>query len=302
MAILVVGSIAYDTVRTPFGEAQEVLGGSAAYFSVAASFFHPVRLVAAVGDDFRKEDEDLLRGRGIDVAGLSRESGKTFRWQGEYGYNLNEARTLATHLNVFERFKPRIPDAYRDSDIVFLANIDPDLQRDVLSQVSRPSLVALDTMNYWIENKPEALRRALKGAHLVIINDGEVRQLTGEVNLVRAAGRLFEWGPSTLVVKRGEYGVLMFTRQSRFAAPAYPLEEVRDPTGAGDSFAGGFMGYLARSGERGEAAIRQAIVMGSVMASFNVEEFSLGRLRRLTAPEIEDRFRAFKALTHFEDL
>ena len=302
MPILVVGSIAYDSVRTPFGEVQEVLGGSAAYFSVAASFFHPVRLVAAVGLDFKSEDEAVLRERGIDLSGLSREQGKTFRWQGEYGYNLNEARTLATHLNVFEHFSPRLPPQYRDSDFVFLANIDPDLQSGVLSQVNHPALVALDTMNYWIENKPDALRRSLKGAHLVVINDGEARQLTGEINLLRAAQSVFSWGPTTLVVKRGEYGVLMFTRESCFAAPAYPLEEVRDPTGAGDSFAGGFMGYLARSGERGDAAIRQAIIMGSVMASFNVEQFSLERMRRLTLAEIEDRFRAFKALTHFEDL
>jgi len=302
MPILVVGSIAYDSVRTPFGEAQEVLGGSASYFSVAASFFAPVRLVAAVGEDFRSEDVALLRSREIDLDGLRHERGKTFRWSGEYGYNLNEARTLATELNVFERFKPHLPDAYRGTDFVFLANIDPDLQREVLSQVREPRLVALDTMNYWIESKPEALRRTLGEVDLLIINDAEVRQLTGQANLVKAAQRVFEWGPSTLVVKRGEYGVLMFTRGSRFAAPAYPLEEVQDPTGAGDSFAGGFMGYLANTGNLDEPSIRQAIVVGSVMASFNVEEFSLRRLSSLTYPEIEERYRAFKRMTHFEDL
>jgi len=302
MAILVVGSIAYDSVRTPFGEVTEVLGGSASYFAVAASYFSPVRLVAAVGEDFKPEDHEVLRARGIDLQGLAREKGRTFRWSGEYGYNLNEARTLATHLNVFEHFRPRLPEAYRDADYVFLANIDPDLQHDILSQVKKPRLVALDTMNYWIENKPEALRRALAGVNLLIINDAEARQLTGEVTLVRAAARVFGWGPSTLVVKRGEYGVLMFTPHSRFAAPAYPLETIVDPTGAGDSFAGGFMGYLSGSGDLGDSAIRQAIVMGSVMASFNVEKFSLERLRTLSRSEIDDRYRAFKLLTHFEDL
>ncbi len=302
MPILVVGSIAYDSVRTPFGEAPDVLGGSAAYFSVAASFFSPVRLVAAVGEDFRPQDVDLLRARGVDLDGLRFEKGRTFRWSGEYGYNLNEARTLATHLNVFEHFKPMLPAAYRGSEFVFLANIDPDLQREVLAQVAKPKLVAMDTMNYWIENKPEALRRTLGGVDMLIINDGEARQLTGESNLVRAAARVFGWGPTTLVVKRGEYGVLMFTPQSRFAAPAYPLENILDPTGAGDSFAGGFMGYLARGGDLGEASIRQATIMGSVMASFDVEKFSLDRLRALTLAEIEDRYRAFKLLTHFEDL
>jgi sugar/nucleoside kinase (ribokinase family) len=302
MAILVVGSIAYDSVRTPFGEARDVLGGSAAYFAVAASYFAPVRLVAAVGGDFRPEDRALLAEREIDLRGLAGEAGKTFRWSGEYGYNLNEARTLATHLNVFEHFRPRLPEEYRDSEFVFLANIDPDLQREVLEQVQEPRLVALDTMNYWIESKPESLRRTLAEVDLLVINDAEVRQLTGEANLVRAAARIFEWGPSTLVVKRGEYGVLMFTPQSRFAAPAYPLEEVMDPTGAGDTFAGGFVGYLANTGNLDEASIRQAIVMGSVMASFNVEKFSLERLRELQYPEIRDRYRAFRRLTHFEDL
>jgi sugar/nucleoside kinase (ribokinase family) len=302
MPILVAGSIAYDSVRTPFGEAREVLGGSAAYFAVAASFFAPVRLVAAVGDDFRPEDRALLEQRDIDLEGLAVEPGRTFRWSGEYGYNLNEARTLATHLNVFERFRPRLPEGYRDSEFVFLANIDPDLQREVLEQVREPRLVALDTMNYWIESKPESLRRTLAEVDLLVINDAEARQLTGEPNLVRAAARIFAWGPSTLVVKRGEYGVLMFTSETRFSAPAYPLDEVLDPTGAGDTFAGGFVGYLANTGNLDEASIRQAIIMGSVMASFNVEKFSLERLRDLRYPEIRDRYRAFRRLTHFEDL
>ena len=302
MKILVVGSIAYDTVKTPFGEAENVLGGSASYFSVAASFFTPVRLVAAVGEDFRAEDRAVLERRDIDLSGLRTEKGKTFRWSGKYGYNLNEAHTLETALNVFEHFQPKLPDSYGDSELVFLANIDPDLQRQVLEQVKDPKLVALDTMNFWIDSKLDSLRRTLSEIDLLMINDGEARQLTGEANLVRAAQRIFEWGPSTLVVKRGEYGALMFTRESTFAAPAYPLESVLDPTGAGDSFAGGFMGYLANSGNFGEPSIRQAIIMGSVMASFNVEAFSLDRLGKLTYREIEERYRAIKRLTHFEDL
>ncbi|MEE8537450.1 MAG: PfkB family carbohydrate kinase [Acidobacteriota bacterium] len=302
MNILVVGSVAYDTVKTPFGQAEDVLGGSASYFSVAASFFTSVRLVAAVGEDFRAEDRAVLERRKIDLSGLCTEKGKTFRWSGKYGYNLNEAHTLVTALNVFEHFQPRLPDSYRDSELVFLANIDPDLQRQVLEQVKDPKLVALDTMNFWIDSKLDSLRRTLSKINLLMINDGEARQLSGEVNLVRAAQKIFEWGPSTLVVKRGEYGVLMFTREATFAAPAYPLESVLDPTGAGDSFAGGFMGYLANSGNFGESSIRQAIIMGSVMASFNVEAFSLDRLSKLSYREIEDRYRAMKRLTHFEDL
>jgi sugar/nucleoside kinase (ribokinase family) len=302
MKILVVGSIAYDTVRTPFGQAEEVLGGSASYFSVAASFFTSVRLVAAVGEDFKTVDRSVLERREIDLQGLRVEKGNTFRWSGEYGYNLNEAHTLSTALNVFEHFQPKLPAAYRDSELVFLANIDPDLQKQVLDQVREPRLVALDTMNFWIENKPDALRRTLSDIDLLMINDAEARQLTGEANLVRASQKIFEWGPSTLVIKRGEYGVLMFTRETTFAAPAYPLESVLDPTGAGDSFAGGFMGYLANSGNFDEPATRQAIIMGSVMASFNVEAFSLRRLSELTYREIEERYRAIKRLTHFEDL
>ncbi|MEE9219217.1 MAG: PfkB family carbohydrate kinase [Acidobacteriota bacterium] len=302
MSILVVGSIAYDSVRTPFGEAREVLGGSASYFSVAASFFTTVRLVAAVGEDFRPEDRAILEKREIDLGGLLVEPGLTFRWSGEYGYNLNDAQTLSTQLNVFEHFRPELPKGFRDSEFVFLANIDPDLQRQVLTQVDEPKLVALDTMNYWIESKPDALRRTLGEVDLLMVNDAEARQLTGEANLVKAAQRLFEWGPSTLVIKRGEYGVLMFSRESTFAAPAYPLESVLDPTGAGDSFAGGFMGYLANTGNFEEGAIRRAIIMGSVMASFNVEAFSLERLSSLSYRDIEERFRAIKRLTHFEDL
>jgi len=302
MQILVVGSVAYDTVRTPFGEVTEVLGGSAVYFSVAAAFFADVRLVAVVGEDFAEEHLQLLRERGVDLEGLSRVPGRTFRWRGEYGFDLNEAKTLETHLNVFATFRPRIPPAYRECEVVFLANIDPDLQREVLGQVAAPRLVAADTMNFWIMGKPESLRETLKQVHTLLINDAEARMLAGESNLVKAARKLLSWGPQSLVIKRGEYGALMFSDGWWFSAPALPLEQILDPTGAGDSFAGGFLGYLANTGNFSLDNIRKAVIMGSVMASFAVEDFSLNRLTRLTYPEIEARYREFKALAHFEDI
>ena len=297
-----VGSVAYDTVRTPFGAVKEVLGGSAAYFSVAAAFFADVRLVAVVGEDFAEEDLGLLRKRHVDLEGLARVPGQTFRWRGEYGFDLNEAKTLETHLNVFATFKPRIPPAYRDSEIVFLANIDPDLQREVLGQVAAPLLVAADTMNFWITGKPEALREMLKRVHTLLVNDAEVRMLAGEPNLVKAARKILSWGPRSLVIKRGEYGALMFSDGWWFSAPALPLEQVLDPTGAGDSFAGGFLGYLANTGNFAPDNVRKAVIMGSVMASFAVEDFSLNRLTRLTYPEIEARYRELKGLAQFEDI
>ncbi len=302
MRILVVGSVAYDTVRTPFGEVTEVLGGSAAYFAVAAALFADVRLVAVVGEDFAEEHVQLLRERGVDLEGLSRVPGRTFRWRGEYGFDLNEAKTLETHLNVFAAFRPRIPPAYRESEVVFLANIDPDLQREVLGQVKAPRLVAADTMNFWIMGKPEALRETLKQVHTLLINDTEARMLAGEPNLVKAARKILSWGPRSLVIKRGEYGALMFSDGWWFSAPALPLEQILDPTGAGDSFAGGFLGYLANTGNFSLDNIRKAVIMGSVMASFAVEDFSLNRLTRLTYPEIEARYREFKALAQFEDI
>lgn len=302
MNILVVGSVAYDTVRTPFAGATEVLGGSAAYFSVAAALFADVRLVAVVGEDFAEEHLTLLRERRVNLEGLSRVAGRTFRWRGEYGFDLNEAKTLETHLNVFATFRPRIPAAYRESDIVFLANIDPDLQREVLGQVAAPKLVAADTMNFWIAGKPDALRETLKQVHTLLVNDAEARMLAGEPNLVRAARKILTWGPRSLVIKRGEYGALMFSDGWWFSAPALPLEQILDPTGAGDSFAGGFLGYLANTGNFSLENIRKAVIMGSVMASFAVEDFSLHRLIRLTYPEIAARYRAFKDLAHFEDI
>ncbi|WP_447977581.1 PfkB family carbohydrate kinase [Candidatus Nitrospira bockiana] len=300
--LLVVGSVALDTVRTPFGEVQEVLGGSATYFSVAASYFTNVELIAVVGQDFPEQHVAFLKSRQIDLAGLERRPGETFRWKGEYTYQLNEARTLDTRLNVFETFRPKIPERYRSPDMLFLGNIDPELQLDVLKQVERPSLVACDTMNFWIEGKREALWRVLEHVDVLIINDGEARLLGQDSNLVQVAKTVLAKGPKHLIIKRGEYGVLMFNEKQAFGAPAYPLEQVKDPTGAGDTFAGGFMGYLSATGNDSDAAIRQAIIFGSVMASFTVEAFSLDRLRNLDYKEIEARFREFKRLTHFEDL
>jgi sugar/nucleoside kinase (ribokinase family) len=302
MSILVVGSVAFDSVETPFGRVDNVLGGSATYFSTSASFFTDVNLVAVVGEDFPQEHIDFLQSRGIDLGGLVRSPGKTFHWKGRYGYDLNEAQTLETHLNVFEAFKPRIPDQYADAEFLFLANIDPVLQGEVLGQVRRPRVVACDTMNFWISSKPAELKRVIAQVDIFIINEGEARQLSGEANLVKAARNLLDLGVKTLIVKRGEYGVLMFTRSSVFSAPAYPLEEVFDPTGAGDTFAGGFMGYLANTGDTSDEGVRKAIIFGSVMASFNVEDFSLNRLKKLDYREIEERYRSFKAMTHFQGL
>ncbi|QOX80567.1 bifunctional hydroxymethylpyrimidine kinase/phosphomethylpyrimidine kinase [Trichlorobacter lovleyi] len=302
MGIVVVGTVAFDTVETPFGRGENVLGGSATYFSTSASFFSDVSLVAVVGEDFPEEHVSFLKSREIDLQGLQRIPGKTFHWSGKYGYDLNEAQTLDTQLNVLLDFKPELPAAYRSTDVLFLANIDPELQLQVLDQVEKPRLTACDSMNFWISSKPEALKEVMKRVDIVVINEGEARMLTGEANLVKAARQIIGLGCKRLVVKRGEYGVLMFTADTVFAAPAWPLEEVFDPTGAGDTFAGGFMGYLANTGDLSEDGIRQALVFGSVMASFNVEDFSLNRMKRLTYPEIEARYRSFKGLTSFRDL
>jgi len=302
MDILVVGSVAFDSVETPFGRGDDVLGGSATYFSTSASFFTGVQLVAVVGDDFPEEPKEFLRSRGVDLAGLQTRPGETFRWKGRYGYDLSEAQTLETHLNVFETFHPQLPESYRKAEYVFLANIDPELQLEVLNQVERPKLIACDTMNFWIEGKREALVRTLGHVDILVINEAEVRQLADEANLVKASRAVLAMGPKTLVVKRGEYGVLVFTEHSIFSAPAYPLEEVFDPTGAGDTFAGGFMGYLAATNNLSDETIRKATVFGSVMASFTVEDFSLNRLRKLSWSEVEERFRRFQALTAFEGL
>lgn len=300
--VLVVGSVALDTVKTPFGERTEVLGGSATYFSTAASFFTSVALIAVVGEDFPAQHVAFLKSRGIDVTGLERRPGATFRWKGEYTHQLNEAHTIETHLNVFETFRPVIPEAHRSPEVLFLGNIDPELQWDVLQKVNRPSLVACDTMNFWIARKREVLWRVLEQVDVLIINDGEARALGEDSNLVKVAKVVLSRGPKHLIVKRGEYGVLMFNEKHVFGAPAFPLENVCDPTGAGDTFAGGFLGYLAATGNRSLEAMKQAIIFGSVMASFTVESFSLDRLRILDYKEVQERFREFKRLTHFEDI
>ena len=302
MSILVVGSVAYDTVETPSGRAERVLGGSASFFAVAASYFAPVNLVGVVGDDFGEQQLAAFRGRPIDLAGLERAAGKTFHWQGRYSQDLNSRDTIRTDLNVFEFFQPKIPAAYRRSELVFLGNIDPVLQREVLAQVEKPRVVACDTLNYWIKGKPEELRETLTKVDVLLINDQEARELSGEWNLVKAARAIRRMGPQTLVVKKGEHGVLLFGHESCFAAPALPLETVIDPTGAGDTFAGGFIGYLASVRETNDSTLRQAVVMGSTLASFCVEAFSLDRLLTLTRMQIGERYAVFQALTRFESV
>lgn len=298
--LAVVGSVALDSVTTPFGKVREVLGGSATYFSYAASFFTTVRLVATVGDDFPEEHLRLLKERGVDVTGLQTSRGRTFRWVGEYGFDLNEARTIDTQLNVFADFKPLLPSSLKKTPFLFLANIAPELQLDVLRQMERPQLTALDTMNFWIQGRREALLRVLAEVDVLLVNDGEARQLVKEPNLIKAAREILKLGPRTVVVKRGEYGAVMVSNGQFFFVPAYPLESVFDPTGAGDAFAGGFMGYIAAQGVVDQATVRRAIVYGSVMASFTVEDFSLNRLARLSTAEVERRYAGFQELVRFD--
>ncbi len=300
MSLLVVGSVAFDAIQTPFREAERVLGGAAMYFAVAASFFTQVNVVGVVGDDFTAKDADIFRRRQIDTQGLERAPGKTFFWAGKYSADFTDRTTLATDLNVFATFNPRLPDAYRKTPYIFLANIDPTLQRSVLKQVSRrPKLVALDTMNYWIERTPAELRETLKHVDVLLINDTETRQLSGEHNLLRAAAKIRKMGPRTLVIKRGEFGALLVHGDSVFAIPGFLLDEVQDPTGAGDAYAGGFMGYLASTGKQDVKSLRRAMVYGSVMGSFTCERFGPERLRTLTRREIDARARRFSRLTQF---
>jgi len=299
--LLVVGSVALDSVKTPFGKVTEALGGSATYFSYAASFFAPVRVVGAVGGDFPREHLELLRKRGVDVSALEvLPDQKTFRWTGEYGFDLNEAKTLDVQLNAFATFKPKLGSVHRKARFLFLANIDPVLQLDVLSQMDQPGLVALDTMNFWIEGKREDLLRVLARVDVLLINDAEARMLAREPNLIKAARAIATMGPKTVVIKRGEYGALLVSNGQFFFAPAYPLESVFDPTGAGDTFAGGFMGYLAQQDATDAAALRRAMVRGAAMASFTVEDFSLERLKRLESREIEERLRIFADMVRLE--
>ena len=302
MSVLVVGSVALDSVETPFGERDDVLGGSATYFSAAASLLTKVAVVGVVGDDFPFAQLEFLSARGVDLEGLERVPGRTFRWKGRYGFDLNTAQTLETHLNVFEKFEPKLTSAARAADRLFLGNIDPELQLRVLDQVSRPKLVAADTMNYWIGSKRQKLLELLPRVDVLLVNDTEVRQLAGESNVLKAAAAAQRMGAKAVVIKRGEYGALLSVGEHSFYAPAYPLHQVTDPTGAGDSFAGGFLGLLDRLGNTDLHALKQAVVMGSTIASFTVEQFSLDRLRDLTLAQVRERFSAFKALTEFEEL
>jgi sugar/nucleoside kinase (ribokinase family) len=300
--LVVVGSVALDSVEANGTVHDDVLGGSASFFSTAASYFAPVKLVAVVGEDMPEQHLQFLAKRGVDLTGLERAHGKTFRWKGRYSDDLASRTTLDTQLNVFADFKPKLPEAWLDGEFLFLGNIHPTLQLDVLSQVRKPRLVAMDTMNFWIEGEPAALARVLERVDLLVINDEEARLLSKEHNLPRAARAIRAMGPKTVIVKRGESGALLFHEHGVFAAPAYPLERVVDPTGAGDTFAGGFMGYLAKVRDVGPQAVRRAMFYGSVMASFCVEDYSLDRLRALSEGEIEGRYRAFRDLTHFEDV
>lgn len=309
MSILVVGSVAFDSIRTPHGTVDRCLGGAATHFALAASFFTSVRVIGVVGEDFLPEHEAVFHARDIDIQGIERTSGKCFHWTGEYRENLNEAHTLRTDLNVFESFQPKIPEAYRDSEFLFLANIDPVLQEQVRKQMPRVRMVCGDTMNYWITGHNKNLRNVLKGLDALLINDGEAKLLADENNLVKAAERIMAMGPKTLIVKHGEYGATAFFSEHTFPkheskqffhAPALPLADVVDPTGAGDSFAGGFFGYLASQPEMTPAAFKRAMFYGGVMGSFAVERFGTERIRQLTRGEIDQRFALFRELSHLD--
>jgi len=297
--ILVVGSVALDSVQTPMGKKDDVLGGSAVYSSYSASFFTKVKFVGTVGEDFPNRFLNIVKARPICLKGLQCVKGKTFRWKGKYEDDMNCARTISTHLNVFSRFDPVLPKEYKKAKCVFMANIDPEIQQNVLRQVDSPELVALDTMNFWIESKKKELLKALKKTNIFILNDAEARQLSGYSNLIKAATAILKMGPETVVIKKGEHGSLLAGDSQFFTAPAYPLKSVYDPTGAGDVFAGGFLGHLARSGNMTGDKLRQAVIYGSVMASFNVESFSLNRLRRLKPQEINSRYKEFQKMTQF---
>jgi sugar/nucleoside kinase (ribokinase family) len=300
VSLLVVGSVALDTIETPFGYANEVVGGSATYFSASASHLAPVSIVGVVGHDYPLDRLAALETRGVDLSGVERASGESFRWRGRYRHDLSAPETLETRLGVFANFRPRIPPALRSSEYLFLANIDPGLQIDVLNQVESPTFVACDTMNFWIEGRRDALLRLLSRVDMLVLNDGEARQLTGQPNLVQAARWILGCGPRYVTIKKGEHGALMFSREAVFFAPAYPLEQLFDPTGAGDSFAGGFMGWLARTGDTSEANLRRAVVYGSAMGSFAVERFSIDRLLEITSSDVEQRVAEFRTLVSFD--
>jgi len=299
--VLVVGSIGLDTIETPFGAVTDVLGGAASYAAISASFFTAVRMVGVVGDDFPARHLALFHDREIDVTGVQHQAGETFRWNGYYEYDLNQAHTLATHLNVFEQFRPTIPTTYRDTPYVFLANIDPDLQLAVLDQIDKPKFVMADTMNFWINGKADRVLEVVKRVDAMTMNDAEARQLCRTSNLVVAGRQLLAMGPRVVIIKKGEHGALMFTKQDYFAAPSFPLEDVRDPTGAGDTFAGGVLGFLAFTDDISEDNIRKAVVYGTVLASYTVEDFSLGRLQTLEPGEVMVRFAEMRRITAFTE-
>jgi len=303
MTLLAVGSIAFDDLETPFGKREDILGGSATYFALSGCRFCPVQVVAVVGEDFGPDQEKVFRGRPIDLGGLVRKPGKCFRWKGAYGFDLNEAKTLETHLNVFAHFQPVIPDSYLNTPHVFLGNIDPVLQLEVLRQLPGvPKWVALDTMNYWIQGSRKALEEVLAKVDILLMNEAEVREFTGEHSLIKAYRRVQVVGPQVLVVKRGEYGVCLLTPEGVFAAPAYPLEDVFDPTGAGDTFAGGFLGFLASKGRTDIPALKKAALTGSIMASFTVERFGTERLETITEKDILHRMKGFSDMIRVEEL
>jgi sugar/nucleoside kinase (ribokinase family) len=301
MSVLVVGSVALDSVETPFGKAEEVIGGSGTFFAASASHFAPVQLVGVVGNDYPVHKLEPLRARGVDLSGVQAADGESFRWRGRYRHDLNSAETLETRLGVFSHFRPSIPEAFRSAPFVFLANIDPRLQLEVLRQVDKPKLVACDTMNFWIESRRPDLMALLPLVDVLLLNDSEARQLTECSNLVKAANWILAQGPKYVVIKKGEHGAFMFTRSTVFFAPAFPLEDVFDPTGAGDSFAGGFIGYLAKTGELDETHFRRAVVYGSTMGSFAVERFSIERLLEIDQGDIARRLGDFRRLVTFEE-
>ena len=300
MPLLVVGSVALDSIETPFGTAHEVLGGSATYFAASASHHTPVRAVGVIGSDYPRHRLDVLARRDVDLSGVEQADGESFRWKGRYRHDLNVAETLETRLGVFASFRPKLPESFRDSEFVFLANIDPRLQLEVLDQVRRPTLAACDTMNFWIESRRDDVLAVIARVDLVTLNDGEARQLTGLPNLVQAARWLLDRGPRHVIIKKGEHGAFMFTKESVFFAPAYPLEKLFDPTGAGDSFAGGFMGWIARTGDLSEANLRRAVIYGSAMGSFAVEGFSIDRLIEIGGADISRRVAEFHQLVSFD--
>ena len=299
MSILVVGSVAIDSVKTPFGEREEALGGSATYFSIAASFFSKVNIVATVGEDFPKKYISLFKSKNIGTEGLRIARGKTFRWKGRYDYDLNTVHTIYTHLNVFQNFKPKIPHDLKDSKFIFLANIDPELQYNVLKQIENPKLVACDSMNYWLEHKKKEFEKLLDKVDIILLNDSEARQFTGESNLMRAARTIISFGPRAVIIKKGEHGVIYFSKDTHFIAPAYLLETVYDPTGAGDTFAGGMIGFLSKAGTLSEINIRKSIIYGSILASFAVEDFSIDRMLEISIDDIKTRYRHFREITKF---